>query len=357
MKRYNLLNLGKYDCEKPHYANLIKQVSYKRNEQNVHMDLRLSIYGKSQDEIVDLATWFLNNELNKVPNVNWYIQIPRIPHIILKDEFKKNEVNYFQTFIKWLNNIFIPIKKAYETNNKLLIKFLNNIVGFDCVDNEDEPDETYYTEIGTYLNYLDIKNQVSKDRNPFTYAMYLYFIWYYLSEINHIIKNKRKIFKFIPHSGELGPLHHLLTAFLLSDSICHGNYLIDNKASKEYKPINVLKKNKNNVLLFLYCKTKFGCAMSPISNNYLSRNFKYSHINLLFDCGLKMSLTTDDPLMFHYSENPLLEEYINSKNIYNLTMTDLLEIINNSYSISGSTIKPVNLVTRYNIRNKLSKIY
>ena len=185
-------------------------------------------------------------------------------------------------------------------------------------------------------------------------------MWYYISDINNLIKNKYKnknLFKFKPHSGELGYSHHLLTSFLLSDSICHGTNLIDLNASKQKNPIDILKKNKNNVLLMLYCKTRFGCAFSPISNHYLSRSFNLSHLDILFKCGLNFSLTTDDPLMFHLSDNPLLEEYINSKNIYNFRLTDLLELINNSYQISSNHTEIININSRKNIRKKLIKIY
>jgi AMP deaminase len=342
-KNLNIYNLGKFNCEKPHYANLGKLIANKRS--NTIMDLRISIYGTSRDELKILSKWFFKNNLHKNKNINLYIQVPRIPHIITK-HFTLENTNYFDKLIEWFDNVFEPFFNA--VNDPKLKIFLKYICGFDSVDNEDEPNNNYYN-IDTKIDENKIRQQIKTKQNPFTYSMYIFLMWKYISKLNSISK---KTFKFKPHAGELGNTHHLLTAYLLSDSICHGINLIDNNAAKYDNDNIVLKNNNNIVMLYLYIKDQIGCALAPISNNYLCRKYSCLHLDLLFKLGLRMSLCTDDPLMFHLSDDPVLEEFSMAKNYYNFTNGDLLELVNNSYLIGDSKLR-INLKNRINLRNKL----
>ena len=351
-KKLNLHNLGSFNCNKSHYATITKIVSNIRNNQNTHLDLRISLYGKGEKELNNLASWFVKNNLQKINNIDWYIQIPRIPHILLKEQLL-NSTDKFSVLINWYNNIFDPIKKAYKSRDNKLLTFLNKVKGFDSVDNEAEYETKYYRDIGTKINNKKIKIKINNKRNPFTYSMYLYFLWYYIGDLNKNIKNTREIFSLRPHCGELGPEHHLLTAYLLTDSICHGINLIDTNSSKITNPLKVLETNKNNTLLYLYCREKLGCAIAPISNNYLTRGYKCLHLDLLFNLGLNMSISSDDPLMFHLTEDPLLEDIIMVKNLYLLSFTDLVELINNSYIINGNFKPQIKLNNRNKIRTLL----
>ncbi|CAJ1367816.1 unnamed protein product [Effrenium voratum] len=49
-----------------------------------------------------------------------------------------------------------------------------------------------------------------------------------------------------------------------------------------------------------------------------------------FQRGLNVTLSTDDPLMFHATKEPLLEEYTTARCIFGLSMTDMCEIASNS---------------------------
>jgi len=51
--------------------------------------------------------------------------------------------------------------------------------------------------------------------------------------------------------------------------------------------------------------------------------------------GLNVSLSTDDPLMFHHTKNPLLEEYAVASQVYRLSTVDMSEIARNSILQSG----------------------
>jgi AMP deaminase len=54
-----------------------------------------------------------------------------------------------------------------------------------------------------------------------------------------------------------------------------------------------------------------------------------------FSRGMNVSLSTDDPLVFHRTKNPLLEEYAVASQVYRLSPTDLAEIGRNSVLQSG----------------------
>jgi len=50
---------------------------------------------------------------------------------------------------------------------------------------------------------------------------------------------------------------------------------------------------------------------------------------------MNVSLSTDDPLMLHYTKEPLLEEYAIASQVWKLSSTDLCEIARNSVLQSG----------------------
>jgi len=50
-------------------------------------------------------------------------------------------------------------------------------------------------------------------------------------------------------------------------------------------------------------------AMSPMSNNSLFLEYDEQPFDRFFRRGLNVSLSTDDPLQFHMTKEPLLEEY------------------------------------------------
>lgn len=49
--------------------------------------------------------------------------------------------------------------------------------------------------------------------------------------------------------------------------------------------------------------------MSPLSNNALFLTYERNPLPDFFKVGLNVSLSTDDPLQFHFTKEPLLEEY------------------------------------------------
>jgi|TARA_B110000208_G_scaffold106002_1_gene131462 AMP deaminase len=113
-------------------------------------------------------------------------------------------------------------------------------------------------------------------------------------------------------------LNHLASVFLLATGINHGIQL-----------------RKSPVLQYLFYVAQIGIAMSPLSNNKLFLDFTRNPFHSFFKRGLNVSLSTDDPLMLHYTKEPLVEEYAVATQLWKLTSTDMCEIARNSVLQSG----------------------
>ena len=51
--------------------------------------------------------------------------------------------------------------------------------------------------------------------------------------------------------------------------------------------------------------------------------------------GLKVSLSTDDPLQFHFTKEPLMEEYSIATQVWKMSSCDMCELARNSVLTSG----------------------
>ncbi len=88
-----------------------------------------------------------------------------------------------------------------------------------------------------------------------------------------------------PHCGEAGDPDHLASAFLTGHSISHGILL-----------------RKVPALQYLFYLKQIGLAMSPLSNNALFLAYERNPLPDFFKVGLNVSLSTDDPLQFHFTK-------------------------------------------------------
>lgn len=150
----------------------------------------------------------------------------------------------------------------------------------------------------------------TSSQNP-PYSYYLYYLYANLYTLNHLRQSRGlSTFALRPHSGEAvcrskggecargvhggaqGSVNHLASTFLLAENISHGITL-----------------RKAPVLQYLYYLTQIGISVSPLSNNKLFLDLHRSPFMTFFRQGLAVTLSTDDPLMFHYSVTPLTEEY------------------------------------------------
>ncbi|KAI3404707.2 AMD1 [Candida oxycetoniae] len=275
-------------------------------------ELRISIYGRSIHEWDKLAAWIVDNKLFS-HNVRWLIQVPR-----LYDVYKKNgNVNSFLEIVK---NVFEPlfeVSRNPKTHPKLYV-FLQRVVGFDSVDDESKAEKPIQSR-----KYPPASEWNFTTNPPYSY--YLYYLFANIASLNHLrLKNDMNTFVLRPHCGEAGDPEHLISAFLTSYGISHGILL-----------------RKLPFIQYLYYLDQIGIAMSPLSNNALFLTYDKNPFYNFFKKGLNVSLSTDDPLQFSYTKEPLIEEYSVAAQIYKLSSVDMCELARNSCLQSGweATIK------------------
>lgn len=112
--------------------------------------------------------------------------------------------------------------------------------------------------------------------------MYLYLCLYLIFFFR---KQGLNTFVLRPHCGEAGAVQHLVCGFMMAENISHGLLL-----------------RKVPVLQYLYYVAQIGIAMSPLSNNSLFLNYHRNPLPEYLARGLVVSLSTDDPLQFHFTK-------------------------------------------------------
>ncbi|KAJ5348179.1 AMP deaminase Amd1 [Penicillium brevicompactum] len=269
------------------------------------VEWRISIYGRSLQEWDKLAAWVVDNKLFS-PNVRWLIQVPR-----LYDVYKSSGMmeNYEQV----IANVFQPlfeVTKDPSSHPKLHI-FLQRVVGFDSVDDESKPERRLYRK------YPIPREWNTKQNPPYTY--WLYFMFANIASLNNWRKRRGfNTFVLRPHCGEAGDPDHLAVGFLCCHSISHGILL-----------------RKVPLLQYLYYLDQIGIAMSPLSNNALFLTYDKNPCASFFKRGLNVSLSTDDPLQFAFTKEPLIEEYSVAAQIYKFSAVDMCELAKHSVDQSG----------------------
>ncbi|XP_028650726.1 AMP deaminase 3-like isoform X1 [Erpetoichthys calabaricus] len=290
-----------------YFARLIKEVAHELEESRFqYAEPRLSIYGRSPDEWNHLAKWFIKHKVYS-PHMNWIIQIPRI-----YDIFKSKKL--FPNFEKMLENIFLPLFEVTVNpqKNKELYVFLQYVTGFDSVDDESKHSDHIFSYNSPKPSEWNI------DQNP-PYSYYLFYMYGNIMVLNNLRKERGlSTFLFRPHCGEAGSITHLASAFLTADNISHG-----------------LNLKKSPVLQYLYYLTQIPIAMSPLSNNSLFLEYSKNPLREFLHKGLCISLSTDDPMQFHYTKEALMEEYAIAAQLWKLTTCDVCEIARNSVLQSG----------------------
>ncbi|PVF97684.1 putative AMD1-AMP deaminase [Serendipita vermifera] len=266
---------------------------------------RISIYGRSPDEWDKLAKWVINHKLYS-HNVRWLIQIPRLYNVYKMT----GQVDNFENIIK---NVFEPLFEVTKDPSKHpeLHVFLQRVIGFDSVDDESKSERRLYAKF-PYPRIWDTK------QNP----PYSYWVYYFFANMVSLNNWRRargfNTFVLRPHCGEAGDPDHLSCAYLTSHSISHGILL-----------------RKVPALQYLFYLKQIGLAMSPLSNNALFLTYERNPFPDFFKTGLNVSLSTDDPLQFHFTKEPLLEEYSVAAHIYKFSQASLAELARNSVIQSG----------------------
>lgn len=269
-------------------------------------EYRISIYGRDPLEWEKLGDWFVDFKIYS-DNVRWLIQIPRL----YKTYKENNTVNSFQDM---LDNIFSPIFEATvdPAGHPKIWRLLQQVVGFDSVDDESQP------QVRTDLSQCATPENWDSPENP-PYSYYAFYIYSNILVLNKLREEKgMNTFTYRPHAGEAGDIEHLATSFLLANGINHG-----------------LNLKKSPVLQYLFYLTQIGVAMSPLSNNALFCEYTKNPLPLYFQRGLNVTVSTDDPLQFAFTREPLVEEYSVAAQVWKLSSTDLCELARNSVLQSG----------------------
>ncbi|GMH37954.1 hypothetical protein BSKO_05838 [Bryopsis sp. KO-2023] len=270
-----------------------------------HAEYRISIYGRKEVEWDILAAWICSNELSS-DNVVWLIQIPRLYQVC-------KEGGILEDFEQMLSNIFTPLFEVTKdpSTHPQLHMFLQQVVGFDMVDDESRPERRPSKHMPTAKEW-------NNDNNP-PYSYYAYYMYANIYVLNKFRESRGlNTFVFRPHSGEAGDIDHLVCAFMLCGNIAHG--------------INL---RRSPFMQYLFYLAQVGLCMSPLSNNSLFLDYHKNPFPIFFARGLNVSLSTDDPLQIHLTKEPLVEEYSIAAQVWKLSSTDLCEIARNGVLHSG----------------------
>jgi AMP deaminase len=299
LKTDNYIN-GRY------LAEITKEVISDLESSKYQMvEWRISIYGKSMDEWDRLAAWVVDNKLFS-HNVRWLIQIPR-----LYDVYKATEL--MESFEQVIKNIFLPLFEVTKdpTSHPKLHVFLQRVIGFDSVDDESKIERRLFKK-------FPVPNEWNSKQNP-PYSYWIYYLFANMTSLN-VWRRQRGFNTFLlrPHCGEAGDSEHLAVALLCSHSISHGLLL-----------------RKVPLLQYIFYLEQIGIAMSPLSNNALFLAYERNPFHQYFKRGLNVSLSTDDPLQFAFTKEPLIEEYAVAAQIYKLSPVDMCELAKNSVKQSG----------------------
>uniref|UniRef100_A0A673WPR4 AMP deaminase n=1 Tax=Salmo trutta TaxID=8032 RepID=A0A673WPR4_SALTR len=297
--------------EGKYFGHIIKEVMADLEESKYqNVELRLSIYGRQRDEWDKLAQWAVKHQVYS-NNVRWLLQVPRLFDVY----HTKKQLSNFQEL---LENIFMPLFEVTidPANHRELHLFLQHVVGFDSVDDESKPEHHCFNmESPLPVNWTE------EDNPP--YAYYLYYMYANMTVLNHLRRQRGfNTLVLRPHCGEAGPIHHLVSGFMLSENISHGLLL-----------------RKAPVLQYLYYLAQIGIAMSPLSNNSLFLSYHRNPLPEYLSRGLMVSLSTDDPLQFHFTKEPLMEEYSIAAQVWKLSSCDMCELARNSVLMSGFSHK------------------
>ncbi|GMH61624.1 hypothetical protein TrLO_g9918 [Triparma laevis f. longispina] len=269
-----------------------------RDEADAFLEPRYSVYGNNRTGWSALAKWFRKWKVDvTIPSTLLAVQLPRVYPVWRK-------LGMVTCFGDMLKNFWDPLFEAAaepEDSDSDMRYILKKLRVLDSVDDESKEDIHDIAGLPAPMDWTSEKNP------PWTY--YHYYMHLNLCKLNKLLGRESNPIQMRPHAGEAGPTHHLAAAFLLCDGISHG--------------INL---DKEPVLQYLYYLAQVPIAVSPISNSVLFLKYRDNPFPSMFKRGLCVALTTDDPLMFHSTPTPLLEEYATARHSFDLSSIDLCEI-------------------------------
>ena len=93
------------------------------------------------------------------------------------------------------------------------------------------------------------------------------------------------------------------------------------------------------LISYLYCFNHIPISISPLGESAVHVSLQSHPFPVFFRCGLNITLTTDNPLHIHTTQEPLTEEYSIASQMWKLNPTDLCEIARNGIFHSGFSPK------------------
>lgn len=184
-----------------YFAELVKETLAALTP-NVHLELRVSVAGKSRSDWSKVAAWVLDNSLIH-PQVRWLVQVPRnykIYYEAMAAAAPPGQPFSF-SYEAFLRNIFDPMWEAtlHPEQHAALHKFLALVVGFDSVNDESRADAPTTPPPAA----LDAPVQPG----------YAYELFYFAANLASVNNAREALglttFSFRPHSGEAGDTEHL----------------------------------------------------------------------------------------------------------------------------------------------------
>jgi AMP deaminase len=223
LKSDNKMN-GRY------YAEITQQLFNKLEKSKyIAGEYRISIYGNKRTEWDSLANWVLSNKLVS-PMQRWLIQIPRIFFV-----FKKfGAVHSFQQVI---DNIFGPLFEvtADPSSHPQLHAFLNQVSGFDSVDDESRPERKFDEMFVGGVAVLEMPNtdffrcslaqtlpaDWTSIENP-PYAYYSYYFYANITALNAFRRARGFSAFFLAFHKQLLLFHY--PQYQLTESTCYTTF-------------------------------------------------------------------------------------------------------------------------------------
>jgi AMP deaminase len=282
-------------------------------------ELRISIYGTHREEWPKLAHWVLKGAAGAgggearplLSSANrWLIQVPRL-YSVFRSKKRADGTPVVARFSELVENIFSPLLEAtlHPEAHPELAEFLKHVVGFDSVDDESNAE--------CPVDATPPAEWCRPEQPNFSWQLYV--LWGNLQVLNRLRAARGlNTWALRPHAGESGDPSHLSGAYLCATSINHG-----------------IRLDQSIGLQYLYYLDHVGLSISPLSNHFLFLRASDSPFGQLFRRGLHATLSTDDPMFFHLSDDPLLEEYSTARIQFGLSVLDLCEIARNSVLQSG----------------------
>lgn len=295
-------------------ARLLHETTFARlaRSPGLRLELRVSVCGAPGDP-ARVARWATRWGLVRRAGNRWLVQVPRIYPA-------QHAAGVVRSFGDFLANIFRPLFDVTKDPSACpeLDAFLRDVSGFDCVGDEHAPERAAGARA---LAALPPPARWTSAEQP-PYAYYLYYLNANIQSLNHFrLLTGRNVFDFRPHCGETGDVAHLAAAYLAAKHIAHGTQLRDNPA-----------------LSYLYYINQIGITASPLGETAVHTLVRDNPFPVFFRRGLHVSLSTDNPLMIHMTDEPVAEEYATAAQMWRLSTTDLCEIARNSVLQSGFTM-------------------